>query len=94
MTMERNIDRARLVADLRALGVAAGDVLAVHSSLKSLGGVEGGVEGGADCVIDALEEVAERVRHRLGEVFEIRAVGPKVFDAAPFHSLYQGIYLF
>ncbi|MEL6977112.1 MAG: AAC(3) family N-acetyltransferase [Pseudomonadota bacterium] len=43
-------DKAALVADLAALGVAAGDVLMVHSSLSAIGPVE----GGADTVIDAL----------------------------------------
>jgi aminoglycoside 3-N-acetyltransferase len=36
---------------LRSLGVRAGDLLAVHSSLSSFGG---NVEGGADSVVDAL----------------------------------------
>ena len=39
-----------LRADLKALGVCAGDVLVVHSSLKSMGHVD----GGAECVIAAL----------------------------------------
>ena len=38
--------------DLRRLGIAAGDILFVHSSFKSLGPVV----GGADSVIEALEE--------------------------------------
>ena len=41
-----------LVDDLRALGVEAGDMLFIHSSLKSLGPVE----GGAGTVIAALED--------------------------------------
>ena len=41
-----------LTQDLRRLGVAAGDILFVHSSFKSLGPVE----GGADSVIQALED--------------------------------------
>jgi aminoglycoside N3'-acetyltransferase len=40
-----------LVADLRALGVASGDVVMVHASLRAIGAVEGGASG----VIDALE---------------------------------------
>ena len=40
----------QLRADLEKIGVRSGDVLAVHSSLKSMGKVE----GGAECVIAAL----------------------------------------
>lgn len=38
----RHVTGAELVADLRQLGIAAGDTLFIHSSLKSLGYVEGG----------------------------------------------------
>jgi len=41
---------ADITADLRRLGVAAGDLVMVHASLRSLGPVEGGAEG----LIDAL----------------------------------------
>lgn len=44
---------AQLVSEFRALGLCAGDVLLVHSSYKSFGGVE----GGPPTVIDALLEV-------------------------------------
>ena len=40
-----------LTADVRRLGVAAGDVLMVHASLRAVGPVVGGADG----VIDALE---------------------------------------
>ena len=48
-----NASFERLTKDLRALGVEAGDVLMVHSSLKSMGQVE----GGAETVIAALRAV-------------------------------------
>ena len=48
-----NASFEKIVCDLRALGVKAGDVLLVHSSLKSMGHVE----GGAETVIAALREV-------------------------------------
>jgi aminoglycoside N3'-acetyltransferase len=41
----------RLVTDLSRLGVAEGDLLMVHASLRAVGPVEGGADG----VIDALE---------------------------------------
>lgn len=41
-----------ILEDLRKLGVKPGDVLFVHSSMKSVGNVE----GGADTVLDALME--------------------------------------
>jgi len=47
-----DVKAAEIVNGLRQLGVNAGDILLVHSSLKSLGRVE----GGADTVIDALLE--------------------------------------
>ena len=39
-----------LISDLKKLGIGEGDVLVVHSSMKSMGYVE----GGAECVIRAL----------------------------------------
>ena len=47
------LPRARLIEQLRTLGVAAGQVLLVHASFRTLQPVEGGPRG----VIDALIEV-------------------------------------
>ncbi len=47
------LTRDRLAADLRRLGIQPGDVLMVHSSLRSLGHVV----GGAPTVVDALLQV-------------------------------------
>lgn len=44
-----------LVGDLRRLGVAAGDLLMVHASLRAVGPVEGDADG----VVDALEAAVE-----------------------------------
>ena len=47
------LTQAQLVADLRALGLTAGQVVFVHSALSSLGHVQ----GGASTVVDAFGEV-------------------------------------
>lgn len=49
----RAVTRAVLAADLARLGIARGDTVFLHSSLKSLGYVE----GGAAAVIGALQDV-------------------------------------
>lgn len=46
--------RDRLTADLRALGLTAGDTVLVHSSLRALGPVEGGAETVVDALLDVL----------------------------------------
>ncbi|MBN1808416.1 MAG: AAC(3) family N-acetyltransferase [Planctomycetes bacterium] len=51
--MSENVTGSRIARDLRKLGIRSGDVLAVHSSLKSIGYVD----GGAAAVVDALKEV-------------------------------------
>lgn len=48
-----NVTRAMLCSDLRTLGIASGDTMFFHSSLKSIGYVE----GGADAVLDAFLDV-------------------------------------
>ncbi|MGK5078881.1 AAC(3) family N-acetyltransferase [Janthinobacterium sp. HLX7-2] len=48
----RHVTRAELAAGLQRLGIAPGDTLFIHSSLKSLGYVE----GGAATVIRALQD--------------------------------------
>ncbi len=45
--------REQLQADLAAMGIGAGDTLIVHSSFKSIGGVDGGPPG----VVEALKSV-------------------------------------
>lgn len=49
-----HVTRAQLAADLRALGIAEGDVLFVHSSMKSLGFVQGGAEAVLGALRDAV----------------------------------------
>jgi len=43
-----------LATDLRALGVAAGDVVLLHSSNKSLGYVVGGAQAFVQAMLDVL----------------------------------------
>jgi aminoglycoside 3-N-acetyltransferase len=52
MPTETPVTRRDIKRGLRALGLRAGDLVGVHSSLSSFGHVE----GGADAVIDALRE--------------------------------------
>ncbi|SFF70749.1 Aminoglycoside N3'-acetyltransferase [Duganella sp. CF458] len=49
---QRHVSRDELVAGLARLGIAKGDAVFIHSSLKSLGYVE----GGAATVVQALQE--------------------------------------
>ena len=46
--------RDSLAGDLRALGIGAGDVLLVHSSLRSLGWVSGGALAVVQALLDVL----------------------------------------
>lgn len=48
-----HVTRADIVGGLRAMGICSGDLIQVHSSLRSFGFVE----GGADTVVDALLEL-------------------------------------
>ena len=43
-----------LICDIRALGIEEGDLLTVHTSLKSIGEIDGNGKSGAEVVIDAL----------------------------------------
>ena len=48
-----NASYERLVNDFKSIGLCLGDMVVVHSSLKSMGYVD----GGAECVIEALKAV-------------------------------------
>ena len=48
------IDRKQLVADLTALGLASGDTVLFHSSLKSIGWVEPGPEAVVEAFLDVV----------------------------------------
>jgi len=75
-TGRTRVTREAIVEGLRALGIAEGDMVQVHSSLSALGHVE----GGADAVVDALLEtvgptgtvMAPTFNHGQAEVFDVR----------------------
>ena len=72
------LTRDRLAADLRRLGVQSGDLLMIHSSLRSLGHVV----GGAPTVVDALLEILGPTGTLVGPSFNYEtALDPTfVFD--------------
>jgi aminoglycoside N3'-acetyltransferase len=51
---QRHVDAASLAGDLRGLGLREGDVLFLHSSLKSLGFVEGGPNTLFNALLDVI----------------------------------------
>lgn len=53
-TPPRPVTADSITADLRALGVAAGDVLVVHSSLSAVGFVAGGPQAVVEALLDAV----------------------------------------
>jgi aminoglycoside 3-N-acetyltransferase len=54
--MATSVTRAEVRGGLRGLDIEAGDGLAVHSSLSSLGWVEGGTDSVVDALFDAVGE--------------------------------------
>jgi aminoglycoside N3'-acetyltransferase len=48
------VTRQEIAADLRGLGIGTGDLVAVHSSLKSIGRVEGGAPTVVEAFLDVL----------------------------------------
>ena len=54
--MQAILGRADLAADLRAMGIAPGDGLFVHTSLSKVGAVIGGPRGLIEALIDAVGE--------------------------------------
>jgi len=49
-----SLTRDQIAAAIRSLGVRAGDLMIVHSSFKSLGGVEGGPRAVAEALVDSI----------------------------------------
>jgi len=63
--------KPRIEADLRALGLAEGDTVALHASFKSLGGVE----GGPATVVDAFLAVIGESGTLMAPTFSYNCVG-------------------
>ena len=72
------VDKKSLINDLKNIGIKRGDILCVHSSLRSIGNVD----GGANTLIDALLDVVGEGGTILMPVFSYSFVGNK--DAQPF----------
>ncbi|MCY3749510.1 MAG: AAC(3) family N-acetyltransferase [Chloroflexi bacterium] len=76
------LTRDRLAADLRRLGISPGDVLMIHSSLRSLGHVV----GGAPTVVDALLEVLGPSGTLVGPSFNFESAQDPNFVFDPLNS--------
>ncbi len=74
------VTKQDIVKGLRKVGLAAGDTVVVHSSLRSFGEVE----GGADTVVDALLEVLTEKGTLLVPTFNFE---PGIFDHATTPSI-------
>ena len=72
------VDKNCLLNDLKRIGIKRGDIICVHSSLKSIGEVD----GGANTLIDTLLNVVGEEGTILMPVFTYSFVGNK--DAQPF----------
>ena len=81
-----HVDRARLAADLVALGIARGDSVFVHSSLKSLGFVEGGPAAVWGALLDAVGPggtlVVPTYHQPGGTIYETCKLPDYIFDPA------------
>ncbi len=76
------LTRDRLAADLRRLGVQPGDVLMIHSSLRSLGYVT----GGAATVVDALLDVLGSTGTLVGPSFNYETAQAPSFVFDPINT--------
>ena len=75
--------RESLIADLRRIGVATGDTLMVHASVRSLGRIDGGVETVVGALLDALGPSGTLVAYvdwDMGDGAEPHGLRPPVFD--------------
>jgi aminoglycoside 3-N-acetyltransferase len=75
--------RKSLGADLRALGVAAGDIVIVHAGLRSAGRVVGGVNAVVDALLDAVGSAGTVVAYADWETGVDDWDDPSISDAIP-----------
>ena len=75
--------RAGLAADLRALGVASGDVVMAHAALRSVGRVVGGVNVVVEALLDAVGAGGTLVAYADWETGVDDFDDPRVADAIP-----------
>lgn len=76
-TTQPTVTAAEITAALRDLGLAAGDLIQVHSSLSAFGHVEGGAEAVVDALLAAVGPtgtvMVPTFNHGAAELFDIHA---------------------
>ena len=82
-TRAQPFTRASLAADVRALGVAAGDAVMVHAGLRSVGSVVGGVNAVAGALFDAVSPSGTLVAYADWESGVDDWDDPRLADAIP-----------
>ncbi len=82
-TRTQPFTRASLAADLRSLGVAAGDVVMVHAGLRSVGSVVGGVNAVVQALLDAVTPDGTLVAYADWESGVDDWDDPRIADAIP-----------
>ena len=70
--------REILAADLRELGITAGDIVMVHASVRSIGPIEGGVETLVNALLDSVGAVGTLVAYVDWQVDDVDPYGPDV----------------
>jgi aminoglycoside 3-N-acetyltransferase len=76
------VTRESIAADLSGLGVRAGDVVFLHSSLKSLGWVDGGADAVVDAFLDVVGPEGLLIVPTLTFTFATGELACHAFDAA------------
>lgn len=80
MTHDVTIGREAILRGLKRLGVCAGDILLVHSSLSRFGHVEGGAETVIDALLEAVRPGGTVMVPTLTGNSQLSASNPPVFD--------------